>query len=84
MSYMFEVYYRRPADPRREAALTSRVSSLGGRLSYREAPEGKEGVCLTYEFDEPDRAEAAAQLLREQGEHVEGPVDYGPHPGSDC
>jgi hypothetical protein len=84
MSFMFEVYYRLPADPRREAALTARVSCLGGRLSYREAPAEKGGVCLTYEFDEPDQAAAAAQALREQGEHVEGPVDYGPHPGSDC
>jgi hypothetical protein len=76
---MFEVYYRTPADPQLEATLTARVTSLGGRLSYREAPEesGKGGVCLTYEFEDRDRAEEAAAVLREQGEHVEGPVDYG-------
>ena len=77
---MFEVYYRPPADPEREATLTERVSSLGGRLDYREVPaEGQTGgVCLTFEFGDPDRAQAAADALRAQGEHVEGPVDYGP------
>jgi hypothetical protein len=80
MSFMLEVYYRPPADPRKEAALTARVAGFGGRLSYREAPEGdaKGSVCLTYEFDVHGQAEAAAQALREQGEHVEGPADYGP------
>ncbi len=80
MSFMFEVYYRPPADPRKEVALTTRVSSYGGHLSYREAPENGGGgsVCLTYEFDDRGQAETAAQVLREQGEHVEGPVAYGP------
>lgn len=80
MSYMFEVYYRPPADPSKEAALTAQVSSLGGRLSYREVPEagGRGSVCLTYEFEDPRQAEVAAQTLRERGEHVEGPADYGP------
>ena len=79
MSFMFEVYCRPPTDPKKEAALTARASSLGGRLSYREAPdeEGSDGVCLTYEFDDRDQAELAAKALRDQGEHVEGPVDYG-------
>ena len=78
MSYMFEVYYRLPVDPRKEAGLPERVSRLGGRLSYREAPGERVngGVCLTYEFDQRERAETAAETLREQGEHVEGPVDY--------
>jgi hypothetical protein len=80
MSSMFEVYYRPPEDPAREAALTERVTHLGGRLDYREAPgEGPTGgVCLTFEFPDIDRARAAAEALRAQGEHVEGPVDYGP------
>lgn len=79
MSYMFEVYYRPPADPRREAALTEHVSKFGGRLDFREVPEnGKSGgVCLTYEFDDLRQAELAAATLREQGDHVEGPMDYG-------
>jgi len=80
MSYMFEVYYPPPADPTREAALTEHVSRLGGRLDYREAPAGgiPGGVCLTFEFHKLDRARIAAEALRQQGEHVEGPVDYGP------
>jgi hypothetical protein len=80
MSYMFEVYYKPPSDPIREAALTQRVVSLGGRLDFREDPEeqGNAGVCLTYEFDDLEAAEVAAEALRRQGEHVEGPVDYGP------
>jgi hypothetical protein len=80
MSYMFEVFYRPPADPPREAALTARVARLGGRLDYREAPaEGQPGgICLTFEFEDLGRARAAAETLRALGEHVEGPVDYGP------
>jgi hypothetical protein len=76
---MFEVYYRPPVDAGKEAKLTALVSSLGGRLDYREVPErdGDHGICLTYEFDDRDQAEAAAQKLLEQGEHVEGPCDYG-------
>jgi hypothetical protein len=79
MSYMFEVYYKPPQDPRREAALTKQVAHLGGRLSFREDPDeqGIGTVCLTYEFDDLGLAEVAADSLRQQGEHVEGPVDYG-------
>ena len=82
MSYMFEVYYRPPADPSKESALAERVSSFGGRLDYREAPGMGEpgGVCLTFEFEDWGRALAAAEALRQQGEHVEGPADYGPSP----
>ncbi len=80
MSFMFEVFYQPPPDPRKEAALTARISSLGGHLTYREVPEEqrKGAVGLTYEFDDRDQAETAAQALREEGTHVEGPVDYGP------
>ena len=38
MSVMFEVYYQPPANPQKESALTARVSTLGGRLTYREPP----------------------------------------------
>jgi hypothetical protein len=80
MSYMFEVHYRPPADPIRESALTASISFHGGRLDYREAPDGHRAgsVCLTFEFDDLEQARAAAETLRRQGEHVEGPVDYGP------
>ena len=80
MSFMFEVYCKPPADPTREASVTQRVAALGGRLDYREGAEGagSGGVCLTYEFDDLNTAVKAADALRQIGEHVEGPVDYGP------
>jgi len=79
MSYMFEVYYRSPADPDKEKSLTQRVAALGGRLDYREPSQSRANgsICLTFEFNRRDEAEAAASVLREQGEYVEGPVDYG-------
>jgi hypothetical protein len=79
MSFMFEVYYRPPTNPTKEQALTTRVASLGGRLDYREdaGESGLSGVCLTYEFDDFEMARTAAERLRQLGEHVEGPVDYG-------
>jgi hypothetical protein len=79
MSFMFEVYYKPPSDPKKEAAVTNRVALLGGRLDYREDAKenGLGGVCLTFEFDDLERATKAADLLRQVGEHVEGPVDYG-------
>jgi hypothetical protein len=78
MAVMFEVYYRSPADERREAELTCAVEKLGGRLDFREAADRPDGsVILTYEFAEQSRAEAAASALRARGEHVEGPQDYG-------
>jgi hypothetical protein len=78
MSFMFEVYYRPPADAQKETSLKNRVTNLGGRLTSREVPEsGLRGVCLTFEFDRHGQAEAAAETLRAQGEYVEGPMDYG-------
>ena len=60
------------------AESADRVARFGGHLDFREEPPGAQGsVCLTYEFDQLDRAEAAAETLRQAGEHVEGPVDYG-------
>lgn len=76
MSFMFEVYYKPPANPAKEAAVTSRVAALGGRLGYREDATEHSGVCLTYEFDDSEKATKAAELLRQLGEHVEGPMDY--------
>ncbi len=79
MSYMFEVLYKSPSDPRREAAISERISQLGGRFTYREEPDvvGVGAVCLTFEFSDLQLAQQAAACLRSQGEHVEGPVDYG-------
>jgi hypothetical protein len=78
MTYMFEVYYKVPADPNKEAALQDRIGKLGGCLDYREEPQDRAfaSVTLTYEFDHLEQAEAAAESLRRQGEHVEGPQDY--------
>jgi hypothetical protein len=79
MSFMFEVLYHSPSDPHREAAISERVGQLGGRLTYREEPDvvGAGPVCLTYEFNDLQVAQQAAACLRSQGEHVEGPMDYG-------
>ena len=79
MSVMLEVLYKRPSDPKREATISERVGQFGGRLTYREEPgsAGVGPVCLTYEFDAFPQAEEAASRLRSQGEHVEGPMDYG-------
>lgn len=80
MSFMFEVFYKPPANPAKEAAVTDRVAAFGGRLDFREDADehGLGGVCLTYEFDDLEKATKAADTLRQGGEHVEGPVDYGP------
>ncbi len=80
MSVMFEVLYARPADPKREALLTRQVAALGGRLDFWEESEVASAcnhVCLTYEFDDWQQAESAAEALRRQGEHVKGPYEYG-------
>jgi hypothetical protein len=79
MSYMLEVYYKAPVNQHKEAELPERVSELGGRLDYREEDNGQtsSSICLTYEFDDRGEANAAADSLRQNGEHVEGPQDYG-------
>jgi hypothetical protein len=80
MSFMFEVYYKPPTNPAKEAEITDRVAALGGVLDFREDADehGLSGVCLTYEFNDLEKAAKAAAVLRQLGEHVEGPVDYGP------
>jgi hypothetical protein len=79
MSVMFEVMYKSPSDPRREAVISERVGQCGGRLTYREEPDpiGTGPVCLTYEFNAFQEAEEAASHLRSLGEHIEGPMEYG-------
>jgi hypothetical protein len=76
MSYMFEVYYKAPTNAAKEEAVTTRVAALGGRLDYREDATEHTGICLTYEFDDRNKAMEAAEVLRQLGEHVEGPMDY--------
>ncbi len=80
MSIMFEVYYKAPPDKKKEAELTVQISRFSGHLTFRENPNeyGSTSVCLTYEFDNLSLAEAAAESLCQQDEHVEGPIDYGP------
>ncbi len=79
MSVMFEVLYKAPSDPQREAVISERVVRFGGRLTFREEPNdvGRGPVCLTFEFNDFEVATDAASSLRSQGEHVEGPMDYG-------
>ena len=80
MTWMFELYYSLPADPDREARLTAQVAALGGRLDFREEtdiPSVSQHVCLTFEFDEREKAEHAEQVLWHQGEHTEGVCRYG-------
>ena len=80
MSYKIEIFYRAPADARRELDTADCTSSRGGRLDFRESPpEGASGpVCLTFEFDAHQlAAAAAADCLLRQREHVEGPSSYG-------
>jgi hypothetical protein len=81
MSFIFEVYYRSPEDPAREARVTAVVTAAGGRLDFRE-PASEQGgpICLTFEFAHRKQAESAAELLRKSGEHVEGVSDYGQLP----
>jgi hypothetical protein len=80
MSFMFEVYYNAPIDETREIRITEQVKKLGGRLDYREGPNthGPNWIVLTFDFDDFDTALAAADLLRTQGERVDGPYNYGP------
>lgn len=80
MSIMLEILYHSPHDPERETRIAATLNSFGGCLTYREEPATDSlarTVCLTYEFAERDSAETAANQLRNLGEHVEGPMDYG-------
>jgi hypothetical protein len=80
MSFMFEVLYHAPSDVQKEAQITAFVREKGGQLTHRDVPSAgdiSQAVCLTYEFPDLALAEAAASALRQSGEHVEGPMDYG-------
>ena len=62
-TWVFELHYRHPSDLTSEAELTSVVSSFGGWLDYRDAPEadGSSSVCLIYEFSDAAAAERVAE-----------------------
>ena len=79
MSIMFDVYYKAPRDLERGEKITGSRVHRGGKLSFREPPPESENgsIVLTHEFGEFETAKATASLLRQQGEQVEGPVDYG-------
>jgi hypothetical protein len=79
MSSAFDLLYKLPRDPARERRLTDAVSGHGGRLDHVDetAINVSTTVCLTYEFDDLPAAERCAVALRGQGEHVEGPYEYG-------
>ncbi len=81
MSFMLEVLSKSSLDMRREAMIAESVSRFGGHLSCREEPDDVDfaagPICLTFEFANRQVAQEAASCLRSQGEHVEGPVDYG-------
>jgi hypothetical protein len=80
MTWMFELYYALPPDTDREARLAAQVVALGGRLDFREEdniPGVRQNVCLTFEFDDREKAEHAEKMLRGQGEHTEGVCEYG-------
>jgi hypothetical protein len=76
MSVMIEIYYRSPEDISRERRIETIAGNHGGSFTFRENEPGK-SICLTAEFDSWEKAEAAAAEIRESGEHVEGPSEYG-------
>jgi hypothetical protein len=80
VSFMIEISYPMPRDDLREKTITQLVSFWGGQLTYREetSSDASKTVCLTYEFVDRNSAELAATHMRRQGEHVDGPQDYGP------
>lgn len=76
MSVMIEIYYGKPADSQREAVIAECVANLEGKVTYRE-DDNRDTICLTAEFISWEKAEAASATLRAEGEHVEGPSNYG-------
>ena len=75
MTAMFEFYYKKPEDIRRENSTRERVATYDGAVTYREI-DLPDSVCLTVEFPDWERAQQAATELRNEGEHVEGPSEY--------
>ena len=83
MSTIIEVYCPHPVDPSHEMGLKEQMTALGGRFHFREEnaiAAVSEHVCLTFEFNNWEDSDHAAGILRAQGEHVEGPCEYGDDP----
>ena len=77
MSFMFEIFYNLHRCGEGKQLVTREVTAAGGqKLITEKSQQGAPGG-LTFEFDEMDCAQRAAAKLREQGEYIEGPVDYG-------
>lgn len=76
MCTMLEIYYKKPEDTDREFRIAEIVKNWNGQITYREADDPTT-VCLTIEFATRENANAATDLLRKKGEHIEGPMDYG-------
>jgi hypothetical protein len=72
---MFELFYKPPADPTKESALVRKMATLGGRLDCARCHPVR--VAVAFQFEDLAAAQYAAATLREQGEHIEGPGDYG-------
>ena len=79
MSVMIEVRYRRPVDEQREIGIVNRSKQFGGVVTCRELPDKllSEAICLTIEFSDYTSAKSAADSLRDAGENIDGPMDYG-------
>ena len=79
MSFMIEAYCPQRTGEAQEAHLTAVAKAIGGRLDFREVGEAQgSAVCLTFDFENLEHAESAAEQFRLLGVYVEGPSDYGP------
>ena len=78
MSFMFEVYYPAPRDKEREDRIKTAVCEFDGTLTFQEESWVSQcpSICLTFEFETLESAEAAIVRLQLLGEYVEGPYDY--------
>ena len=57
----------------------AQVAALGGRLDFRDDGDASglyRNVCLTFEFDDHEKAIHTEQELRRQGQHTEGVCEY--------
>jgi hypothetical protein len=76
MSVKIEVIYGKPSNCEREREIAACASRFGGVVTFRE-DDTADSICLTIEFADREAAERAISKIRDSGEHVEGPADYG-------